>query len=109
MESANVMFDEYTKVHEDESKKEPENYRTFVYFYEGMSNEADNSVNQVVNRQESVIVESHTMNVELQSGVELHSGVELQSEVEVHYDTKIILHEMNFELHDREVHNESKI
>ena len=31
VESANVQFDEYTEVHEDEPKKELENYRTFMY------------------------------------------------------------------------------
>ena len=35
-------------------------------------------VNQVANQQQvSVIVDSHTMNVELHSGTELHSAVEL--------------------------------
>ena len=55
------------------------------------------------NQQESVIIELHTIDVEL------HSGVELQLEAEVHSDTKINLHERNVELPDREVHNDSEI
>ena len=34
VESANVKFDEYTEIDEDEQKKEPENYKTFMYYYE---------------------------------------------------------------------------
>ena len=45
MESANVKFDEYIEVHEDEPMKEPKDYETFVYFYEDMSdNEAMNKL-----------------------------------------------------------------
>ena len=73
VENANVKFDEYTKEHEDEPKKEPKNYRTFMYYYEDMSVDDDNSTNQVVNQQESMIVESCTMEVELLSGLELQS------------------------------------
>ena len=51
VESANVKFDEYIEVHEDEPKKEPENHRTYMYYYEYMSNNADNSTNQVANQQ----------------------------------------------------------
>ena len=36
MESANVNFDEYTEVHDDEPIKRPEEYQSFVYFYKGM-------------------------------------------------------------------------
>ena len=36
VESVNVNFDEYTKVHEAESMKRLEEYKSFVYFYEGM-------------------------------------------------------------------------
>lgn len=34
VESPNVKFDEYIEVHEDETKKEPKNYRIFMYYYE---------------------------------------------------------------------------
>ena len=60
MESANVKIDEYVKVHEDEPKEEPENYKNFMYYYEGMN---DGNENQVSNQQESVNVESHIMDV----------------------------------------------
>ena len=41
MESASVKFDEYTKVYEAEPMKELEEYKSFVYFYEGMPVEED--------------------------------------------------------------------
>ena len=39
MESANVNFDESAEVQENKSTKEPEQYKSFIYFYEGMPNE----------------------------------------------------------------------
>ena len=73
VESANVKFDEYIEGHEVEPMKEPKEYKSFVYFYEGMSTDED-----VENQQQvSVNYESHTMNVKLHSGIELHSTVEL--------------------------------
>ena len=57
MESVNVKFDEYTEVHEVEPMKELEEYKSFVYFYEGMTIDED-VVNQVANQQQvSVTVE----------------------------------------------------
>ena len=103
MESANVKIDEYTKIHEDEQKKEPKNYKTFMYYYEGMSSNTDDTENQATIQQELVTFESHTMDVEL------HSGSELQSEAMVHSDAEIILQERNVELLDKEVHSEPEI
>ena len=48
VESANVNFDEYTKVHDDESIKRPEEYISFIYFYKGMSANEE-SINLIVN------------------------------------------------------------
>ena len=57
MESANVNFDEHAEIQIDESKQ-PEDYRSFVYFYEGMPIE-NNATNQVGNQQKiSVSAES---------------------------------------------------
>ena len=59
--------------------KEPEEYKSFVYFYEGMPTNED-VVNQVANQQKiSVTIESHTMNAEFHLGTELHLGAELQN------------------------------
>ena len=41
VESANINFDEYNEVHDDESIKGIEEYKSFVYFYEGMPAEED--------------------------------------------------------------------
>ena len=49
MESANVNFDEHTEVQVDESIKKLEEYKSFVYFYQGMPTE-DEFVNQVGNQ-----------------------------------------------------------
>ena len=65
--SKGVKFDEYTKIHEDKQKKEPENYKTFMYYYEGMSTDVYGTISS--NQQELVIFESHIMDVELHSGV----------------------------------------
>ena len=46
-----MNFDEFTKVHEAEPAKEPKQYRSFIYFYDGISNEED-AVNQVENQQQ---------------------------------------------------------
>ena len=45
MESENVNFDEHVEVQNDESTKKLEEYKSFVYFYEGMTNEED-AINQ---------------------------------------------------------------
>ena len=51
--------------------KEPKEYKSFVYFYEGMSTNED-VVNQVANQQQVlVIIKAHIMNLELHSGTEL--------------------------------------
>ena len=54
MESENVKFDEYTEVHEVKLMKEPKEYKSFVYFYEGMFADED-VVNQVPNQQKKIV------------------------------------------------------
>ena len=71
VESANVNFDEYTEVHYDEPIKRLEEYRSFVYFYEGILVEEE-VANQVGNQQQvSISVKSQLVNVELHSKAEL--------------------------------------
>ena len=50
VESENLKIDEYTEIHEDEQKKEPENYKTFMYYYQGISTNVDNTMNQAPNQ-----------------------------------------------------------
>ena len=51
VESVNVNFDEFTEVHEAEPAKEFEQYKSFIYLYDGMPNEED-VANQVENQQQ---------------------------------------------------------
>ena len=51
MESANVNFDELAEEHEVELAKKPEQYKYFIYFYDGIPNEED-ATNQVENQQQ---------------------------------------------------------
>ena len=77
VESENVSFDEYTKVHEDEPMKKLEEYKSFVYFYEGMAVEEDAS-NQVTNQQKVLInADLHPTKAELHLGTKLHSDAKL--------------------------------
>ena len=93
MESADVKFDEYTEVHKAKPMKEPKEYESFVYFYEGMPTNEDD-INQVANQQQVlVIVKSHTMNFEFHLGTEIHSSAELQIEVEAYSNFEISVHE----------------
>ena len=39
VESLNVKVDEYSKLHEGEQLQELEDYRTFIYYYDGMPKE----------------------------------------------------------------------
>ena len=48
MKSENVNFDEHAKVQDIESTKKPEEYKYFVYFYEGMTKEEEDVANQTV-------------------------------------------------------------
>ena len=58
-ESTNVNFDEYIEVDEAKPMKELEEYKSFLYFYEGMPANED-IVNQVANQQKvSISRESH--------------------------------------------------
>ena len=61
VESVNEKVDEYSKLNEVEHKEEPENYRTFIYYYE-CTPEEDIEI-QVV-EQVSITFELHTLNVE---------------------------------------------
>ena len=77
MESVNVNFDEYTKVYEAEPMKEPEEYKSFLYSYEGMHVEED-VANQATNQQQVLVTtNSQTINVELHLGTKLDSYVKL--------------------------------
>ena len=44
-----MNFDEFTEVHETKPAKELEQYKYFIYLYEGMLNEED-ATNQVANQ-----------------------------------------------------------
>ena len=100
VESANVKFDEHTKVQDDESIKKLEEYRFFVYFYEGMLAEEE-TANQVGNQQQvSISIESQPVNAKLQS------EVELQNEENAHSDSEISTHERDVELPKRHVHSD---
>ena len=77
MESANVKFDEYKEVYEAKPMKQPEEYKSFVYFYEGMPTDED-VANQATNQQQVLVtIESHPMNAELHSGTELHTNTKV--------------------------------
>lgn len=107
VESANVKFYDYIEVYEATPMKDLEEYKSFVYFYEGMHVEEDD-VNHVPNQhQVSVTVESHTMNIEFHSGTKLHLGAKLPNEVESHSNSEISVHERDAKLPDREVHSDS--
>ncbi|MDF3675394.1 hypothetical protein, partial [Enterobacter hormaechei] len=96
-ESANVNFDEHTEVQAEEPKK-MEEYRTFVYSYEGMTAEEDD-VNQIETQQQvSVSAESQPVNVEL------HSEAELQNEGNEQSDSEDGIHDE--EQPDNEEHSD---
>ena len=83
MESVNVNFDEHIEVQAEEPKKLDE-YRTFVYSYEGMPIEED-VVNQIgIQQQILVSAESQLVNVKL------HSEAELQNERNAQLILKIV-------------------
>ena len=88
--------------------KEPKEYKSFVYFYEGMSIDED-VANQVTNQQQVLVtIKSHAMNGKLHSGTQLHSYVKLQNEVEAHLDSKISVHKRDVEIADKNVHSDSE-
>ena len=71
MESENINFDEHAEVQDNESIKKIEEYKSFVYFYEGMSYEGD-SANQNGNQQKNLVsTKSQPVNAELHSNTEL--------------------------------------
>ena len=95
MESANVKFDEHAEVQDNASIKKLEEYKSFLYFYEGMP-VAEEAANQVGNQQQVLVsAESQPVNAEL------------QNEGNAHSDSKISTHERDTELPERDVHSES--
>ena len=77
VESANVNFDEFVEDYGEELGKESKNYRSFVYFHDGLPNQED-TMNQTPNQQQiSISAESQIMNAGTQLGTESHSGAEL--------------------------------
>ena len=50
VESANVNFDEHAKVQDNASIKKPKEYKSFVYFYEGMSDEEEDAIKLGINK-----------------------------------------------------------
>ena len=88
MESANVKFDEPVQVQNDECTKKIEEYKSFVYFHEGMPNEGDNTNQNGNQKQTSVSTESQIVNVEL------HLDAELQNAGNAHSDFENSMKEM---------------
>ena len=77
--------------------KKLEEYKLFIYFYEGMPTEED-VVNQAINQhQVSMTTESHPINVEL------------QNEVDAHLNFEISVCERDVELPNIDVHSDSKV
>ena len=96
MESANVNFDEHTKLQDDESIKKLEEYGSFVYFYEGMPTKEEDS-NQFGNQQKVLVsAKSHPVNTKLHSNSKLQNQETARSNFEVH-------------VHEREVKIPKKI
>ena len=88
--------------------KGPKEYKSFVYFYEGMLAEED-ATNQAANQQQvSVTTESHPMNAKLHLGTKPHSDAKLQNENGAHFDSEISVNERDAEIPDRDVHSDSK-
>ena len=109
VESANVNFDEYMEVHNAKSIKRLEEYKSFVYFCEGIPSKEE-VANQAGNQQQvSVTCKSWLVNVELNSGTELHSGAKIHNEVEAHSNYEISVHERDAKLPDRDVHSDIEI
>ena len=74
-----TWFKDYIEVHEAEPTKELEQYKSFIYLYDGMPNEED-ATNQIANQQQvSITAKSQTMSVKLHLGTKLHSRTELHS------------------------------
>ena len=68
-----MWFDELAEVQNTEDTKKKEEYKTFVYFYEGMPNDGEVATQNDNQQQSPVSAKSQTVNVELQT----HSNVEL--------------------------------
>ena len=108
VESANVNFDEFVEDYGEESGKESENYRSFVYFHDGLPNQED-TMNQTPNQQQiSISAESQIMNARTQVGTESHLGAELLTQAEaelqngegVHSDSEVSAYGRNVETYE---------
>ena len=75
VESVNVKVDEYSKKNKERQEEEPKNYKTFMYYYEGMS--AEEIVTPTI-EQVSVTVESHPTIAKSHSDAKLYRDVEHQ-------------------------------
>lgn len=65
---------------------------------------------KVTNQQHVLVtIESHMMNVELNSGTNLQSRAELQTKAETHFGSEISLHERYVELPNIAVKIDSKV
>ena len=65
VESTNLKFDELVEVQNIECTRKIEEYKSFVYFYEGMLNEGE-VANENGNQKKTLVsTESQTMNAEL--------------------------------------------
>ena len=108
VKSENVNFDEYTEVHDVEPIKKPKEYKSFVYYFEGMYAEEE-AANQVeIQQQVSVSAESQLVNVKLNLGTKLHSDAELKNEENAHSNSKFSTHDRDVELPKRNMHSYSK-
>ena len=66
VERTNVKFDELAKVQNVENTTKIEEYKTFVYFYEGMPNDGEVAIQNDNQQQQNLIsVESQTVNAKL--------------------------------------------
>ena len=65
VESANVKFDELAEFQNVENSKKTEEYKTFVYFYEGMPNDGEVATQNDNQQQNLVSTESQIVNVKL--------------------------------------------
>ena len=73
VESVNVKIDEYSDLNEERQVQEPKDYKTFVYYYEGMPTKEPMTL---AIEQISITVESHLIVVKSHSDTELHIDVE---------------------------------
>ena len=70
VESANVKFDELVEIQNTENTKKIEEYKTFVYFYEGMHNDGEAATQNDNQQQNPASAESQIVNTKLQKHLE---------------------------------------